>query len=146
MQNAANTPFCTFASTPPHLNLANQLQSSQLFDVAGTSESCIDFQWDEWKPIFYLCHCLPFTIGETISIYFYSNLTAIQAQLLSMLISWGRENVSSQQWVDSWILIHVLQTLSSLRFFCVSDDSNQIQFFLFVLRNNSIQTQFISNK
>ena len=53
-----------------HLNLANQSQSSQLFDVAGTSESCIDFQWDEYKSIFYLCHCLPFTIGETISINF----------------------------------------------------------------------------
>ena len=39
MQNAANTPFCTFAST--------QLQSSQLFYVAGISESCIDFQWEE---------------------------------------------------------------------------------------------------
>ena len=44
MQNAANTPLCTFASTPPHLNLANQLQSSQLFDFAGTYESCIDFR------------------------------------------------------------------------------------------------------
>ena len=47
MQNAANTPVCTFASTPPHLNLANQFQSSQLFDVTGPSESCIDSQWHE---------------------------------------------------------------------------------------------------
>ena len=47
IQIAANTPLSTFASTPPHLNLANQLQSSQLFDVAGTYESCINFQWDE---------------------------------------------------------------------------------------------------
>ena len=31
-------PICTFASSPPQLNLANQLQSSQLIDVAGTSE------------------------------------------------------------------------------------------------------------
>ena len=34
----------------PHLlqtYLANQLQSSRPFDVAGTSKSCIDFQWDE---------------------------------------------------------------------------------------------------
>ena len=68
MQNVANTPFCTFASTPTHLNLANQLQRSQLFDVAGTSEICIYFQWDKYKSIFFLCHCLPFTIGETISI------------------------------------------------------------------------------
>ena len=33
----------------PHLlptYLANQLQSRQSFDVAGTSNSCIDFQWD----------------------------------------------------------------------------------------------------
>ena len=35
-----------FAPLPQHvhLNLANQLQSSHLFDVAGTSKSYIDFQ------------------------------------------------------------------------------------------------------
>ena len=53
MQNAANTPFCTFGSTPPHLNLAHQLQN--------------------------IFHCLAFTIGKTISIDFYNKLTAIQA-------------------------------------------------------------------
>ena len=107
----------------------------QLAKVCGRSHT-LKFQLDEkWKNLTWYTN----TSIERITLNFLKSSVPLALPVM-------KREVSSQQWVDSWILIHVLQTLNSLRFFCVSDDSNQIQFFLFVLRNNSIQTQLISNK
>ena len=84
--------------------------------------------WFSMRSIFYLCHCLPLTIEETTYISFCipndsdPNLVTFYA-----IFAMKRNNV---QLAVSWfmILFHVFKTLNSLRFFWVSDDSNQIQF------------------
>ena len=141
LQNPANkSPMRKFASFPPK-SVATQT----------VIWCCWHFKKLYWFPMRQIkinclpCHCLPFTIEEETLIGFDTNWTVIQTLLFFKPISWWREKVYSQQWVDLWIqcLFNVSQTLNSLRFFCIGDDSNHIQFFLFVPRDNSIQTQFI---
>ena len=72
-----------------------------------------------------------------------------QSKLKSFFLRWfcyeEKENLhlAVSCYMDSLLCF---LTPNSMRCVCVTDDSNRIQFFIFVLRDNSIQTQFISNK
>ena len=133
LQNTANTSplhICLISSQPACTWLISYKADCHLMLLALQTVALIFNEID--KNLNFTCVIVfPLPLRRQL-ISFLHQMKAIHSCIPSYIQCYflGTEKkISSQKWVDSMDFISCSQTLSSLRSFCVSNGSNQIQFF-----------------